>query len=317
MFRSICLCLVLASAIAAQQPAQAVPSNQAVAKFADGTIVPVTLLIDTLEVQTAYGKMAIPLAEVRRIEFGLRPDAQTEAQIDAEIRKLNSNVYLERDAASKALVAHGRLAWPSLRRATRAGNAEVASRAAEAVQKIAATVPANLLSDREEDMVHTVRFTVLGRIAPEAIKAHSPHFGEVHLKLRDLLQLHLRSGRGLTEVVLDAARNGSALDQWFETEITLYHGQQLVVSAEGKVDLWPQAPGQYLATPRGSNTAGKGGKFLAGALIGRFGESGKEFLIGERFDGTAPEEGKLYLLIVPSPWNNASIGQYQVKISTR
>ena len=55
---------------------------------------------------------------------------------------------------------------------------------------------------------------------------------------------------------------------------------------------------------------------MAGSLIGKIGENGKAFYIGDRFEGPATEEGKLYLQIVPSPWNNASTGTYRVRINT-
>ena len=55
---------------------------------------------------------------------------------------------------------------------------------------------------------------------------------------------------------------------------------------------------------------------MAGTLLGRVGENGKVFVIGERYDNVPGEEGKLYLHIVPSPWNNASSGTYQVHITT-
>jgi hypothetical protein len=71
-----------------------------------------------------------------------------------------------------------------------------------------------------------------------------------------------------------------------------------------------------MAAPKGYNTAGKGGQFMAGALIAKIGESGKAFYVGDRFEGAATEEGKLYLHIVPSPWNNASTGTYRVRIQT-
>ena len=54
---------------------------------------------------------------------------------------------------------------------------------------------------------------------------------------------------------------------------------------------------------------------MAGALIGKVGEHGKAFLIGERFDGVPNEEGKLFLQIVSTAWNNASSGSYRVRIA--
>jgi hypothetical protein len=71
-----------------------------------------------------------------------------------------------------------------------------------------------------------------------------------------------------------------------------------------------------MAAPKGYNTAGKGGQFMAGALVAKIGEHGKAFFVGERYEGTANEDGRLYLHIVPSPWNNASTGTYRVRVQT-
>jgi hypothetical protein len=92
--------------------------------------------------------------------------------------------------------------------------------------------------------------------------------------------------------------------------------QQFRIHATGQVDLWPQTPGQYVASPKGFQTVGKGGQFQAAALIAKVGEHGKAFNVGEQYQGSAAEEGRLYLLIVPSPWNNASTGRYSVRIQT-
>ena len=39
-------------------------------------------------------------------------------------------------------------------------------------------------------------------------------------------------------------------------------------------------------------------------------------MIGERYEANATEEGKLYLQIIPSPWNNASSGSYRIRALT-
>jgi hypothetical protein len=193
---------------------------------------------------------------------------------------------------------------------------EVAYRAAGLIKQISERVAPELLKMREEDVIHAAEFTVIGKISSQTLKAHSPHFGDVSLKLSELRTMHMRQHGGKSELIVDAGKHGSALDQWCDTGISVDAAQRLVVTAEGQVDLWPQGPGQYMAAPKGYNTAGKGGQFMAGALIGRIGESGKAFYIGERYDGTANDEGRLYLLIVPSPWNNASSGQYRVRVQT-
>jgi hypothetical protein len=48
--------------------------------------------------------------------------------------------------------------------------------------------------------------------------------------------------------------------------------------------------------------------------MGRIGEDGAAFVIGERYADTPRRSGTLFLHIIPSPWNNASSGSYQVRI---
>lgn len=310
--------LVLWAALAlpcsAQAPARLARPCQAEVRFSDGSLVRMLLLQDTVEVQTRYGKLTIPLAEVRRIEFGLHVPEPVDQQITQSIKQLGSDLFKEREGATRELLQVGHWACLPLQRASRSTDHEVATRAASLLRQLSDRVPAELLRLKEDDVIHTAEFTVVGRIASPTLRAQSPHFGELALKLSDLRTLHLRHQGGSLELIVDASKHGSEVDQWLDTGVVVDPSQRLTVSGEGQIDLWPQGPGQYLATPRGFNTTGKGGNFLAGALVGRVGETGKTFLIGERFEGTPGEEGKFYLHIVPSPWNNASTGNFRVRI---
>ena len=63
----------------AQQPAASKESSPKIAevRFGDGSVVRMTLLQDQLEVMTRYGKLSIPITEIRRVEFGLHiPDGR-------------------------------------------------------------------------------------------------------------------------------------------------------------------------------------------------------------------------------------------------
>jgi len=163
--------------------------------------------------------------------------------------------------------------------------------------------------------VQTAEFPIVGRAMTETIKAESAHFGELSLKLSDLRNLFVRGPNTENEWTVDAAKHGSAPDQWFDTGIVVDATQRLTLLGEGHVDLWPQGPGQYLTTPKGYTAAGKGGAFMAGALIAKIGAAGKPFLVGDRYEGTPSEEGRLFLHIVPSPWNNASAGTFRVRMT--
>ena len=314
---ALSLALAVSSRSLAQQSTTS-PSRPSIAevRFGDGSVVRMTLLQETVEVQTKYGKLAIPLSDIRRVEFGLHVPPEVNQQIASSIKRLASEVYKERDGATKELVQVGHFAFPSLQKASKSSDQEVSYRAVSLIKQITERTSPELLKLREEDVIHTAEFTVIGKITAQTLKAHSPHFGEVALKLSELRTMHVRQHGGKSDLVVDAIKHGSALDQWCDTGITVDAAQRVVVTGEGQVDLWPQGPGQYIAAPKGYNTAGKGGQFMAGALVGKIGENGKAFYVGERFEGVVNEEGKLYLQIIPSPWNNASTGQYRVRIQT-
>ncbi|MSQ96152.1 MAG: hypothetical protein EXR98_16585 [Gemmataceae bacterium] len=316
----LALALSLVVAVSTRSLAQEKPvptrPNLVEVRFGDGSVVRMTLLEANLEVQTKYGKLTIPVSDVRRVEFGLHVPHDVNQQISQSIKRLASDVYKERDGASKDLIQVGHFAFPSLQKASKSGDTEVAYRAVSVIKQISERVAPELLRLREEDVIHTAEFTIIGTITSQTLKASSPHFGKVPLKLSELRTMHMKHHGGKQDLVVDAAKYGSALDQWCDAGVVVDAGQRLVVTGEGQVDLWPQGPGQYMAAPKGYNTAGKGGQFMAGALIGRIGENGKAFFIGERFDGSIAEEGRLYLQIIPSPWNNASTGQFRVRVQT-
>jgi len=291
-------------------------SNLAEVRLGDGSLVRMTILQDNLDVMTKFGKLTIPFQEIRRIDFGLHLAEGVSDKIDTAIKQLGSDAFRDRDEAAKELVLMGGLAFPSLQRASRHPDLEVAQRAVHVMKRIGEKVSAEQLRMKEEDVINTYDFPVVGRVMSSSIKIHSVHFGDVTLKLSDLRTLHMRGNAGDSEVSVDATRYGSAADQWLDTAILVDSTHRLLIIADGQVDLWPQGPGQYMCGPKGYNTAGKGTSFMAGTLLGKIGETGKTFVVGERYDSANGEEGKLFLNIAPSPWNNASNGAYTVRIST-
>lgn len=289
--------------------------NLAEVRFCDGSLVRMTLLQDDLEIMTKYGKLTVPFRDVRRIDFGLHLPEGVGEHIDHSIKQLGSETYKDRDEAVKHLVHFGALAYPFVQRASNNPDPEISQRASGVLKRIAdKTAPENLRI-KEEDFVQTLEFPIIGHIVHPVIKAHSSHFGVLSLKLSDLRTLFVRGATSENELVVDAVKFGSSPDQWLNSGVIVDPSQRLVIIGEGQVDLWPQGPGQYVTGPKGYSTAGKGGTFMAGALIGKIGENGKAFMIGERYEGTPTEEGRVYLQIVPSPWNNASSGSFRVRIA--
>lgn len=72
LFRSALAGLVLAAGLGlAQESTRKEPAHLAEVRFNDGSLVRMTILQDDLEVMTKYGKLTIPLKDIRRIDLGL------------------------------------------------------------------------------------------------------------------------------------------------------------------------------------------------------------------------------------------------------
>ena len=98
-------------------------------RFADDSTVKAALLEKHVEIVTRYGKLTVPVEEVRKIELGLRIPEETAKRIDAAITRLGSQEFAQREAATAELLELREQAYPALQQAARSTDAEVARRA--------------------------------------------------------------------------------------------------------------------------------------------------------------------------------------------
>lgn len=293
------------------------PPNEVEVRFGDGSVVRMLLLQENLEVATRYGKLNVPAKEIQRIEFGVHIPDKVNKQVEEAIKRLGSDTFKDREAAANELVALGRNAYPALRLALKNPDLEVV-RSAEAVMKrIREKVPAEQLEFKDQDIIQTLDFTIAGRIETTSIQARSEHFGDIQLKIADLRAIRWMAAGTEKEVSVDSTIHGGPDEQWLDTGVTLNPNINLKIAATGEVDLRAgDSPRQFITGPTGSRNFGRNNnKFLPGALIGRIGENGTPFLIGERYEEKITREGKLYLRINSGPWgDNQANGSFKVKI---
>jgi hypothetical protein len=298
------------------------PSEPAEAevRFLDGSVVRMFIMQDTLEVTTPYGKLNIPTRDIQHIDVGVHLPEGMEAKVAQCIEQLNNDNYKMREAALKQLVTWGPYAYPQLYQATKADEPEVAKRASTAVERIRAKYPPQRLRTRGHDIIVTPTFTVVGRITTPLLKAKSENFGELTLELPKVRVIRWMNAAFETQLTVDAEKYGSLPDTWYDTGFEVQSGVKLVITATGSINLWPQGGnnGGYMTTARGyGNAGGQGGNFRPGTLLAKIGFDGPVFAVTDNYEGMPTRDGKLYLHIVPSPWNNASAGSYQVKILPR
>jgi hypothetical protein len=322
----LCTCgliasLLVASPALAQAGKKKGPApNEVEVRLADGSRVRMTILQDSLEMVTKFGKLTVPTIDIRRIEFGIRPPEAVAKKIDDAIKRLGGESFKEREAAATELVAVGAPAYIALYRASKSTDLEVAQRSKAALERVRQKVPENQLRVRDDDMIQTAEFTMVGRISTPTIKANTAIFGEAQLKVTDLRAIRWLGCMAEVEISVDASKYATG-STWMDTGVELSLEDEMVLAASGQVDLNPGNGGQFLTGPNGTNQwGGRGGNasHMPGALLGRIGDNGPVFVVGENYKGTAKREGKLFLQIVPSPWfgnGMISSGAYKVNIT--
>jgi hypothetical protein len=293
------------------------PPELAEVRMADGSAVRMTLTQSVVEITTRYGKLEVPVGDVRRIEFGFRYPDGVLPRIEASARQLDATDPRDREAAVQGLLEYRELSYPTLKRLAGGTDAELAKRAAEVIRKLEEKVGADRLKVKDLDTIHATEFTLAGRIEAPTLKARTTYFGEVTVQVSELRTIRFLGGTGgEAELVVEAAKYAAlSQDVWLDTEVDVADGAAVEIQAAGIVDLWPQG-GNYKvgpdAMPRmGTSPDGN----PSGMLLGRIGEKGKVFQVGAKYSGTPSESGRLYLRIACSPWNNASTGSYTVKIN--
>jgi hypothetical protein len=302
--------------------------------FLNGSTVRMILQSDKLEIATPYGPLAVPSTEIRAIDFGLHFPDGVDVRIKEAVKNLGGGSnFRDRDQATKALMELGPYSYPAAFEASRSGDPEVARRAKDIVKQLQAKHPKKDLKTSAEDRVITPTFTIVGRILTPTLKAKAELFGDVTLPVARMRGLRSFAGAGQeVDVVIDASKYAN-VGQWLETDFKVDGRSTLVITARGQVDTWPQQGGQFIVGPNGLQGRNGGqqimlvaGRKLAGAinghtyggaLLGKVGEDGVPFTIGEHYEGTLDTQGKLFLHIGPSPWNAQSSGSYEVKIARK
>jgi hypothetical protein len=271
----------------------------------------------SVDVTTRYGKLSVPIEDIRRIEFGVRYPQGVQARIEAAIEKLGYVDAKEREAAAQELLGHRELSYPALKRLSAGTDADLARRARDVIRKLEEKIGAEKLSLRDLDTVHANEFVVSGRIESPTFLGRTTYFGEVTVKVAELKTIRfIGNGGGVTELVIDAAKYAATTrDVWLDTDVDVHEGATLAIVAAGIVDLHPSG-GNHKVGPDAMPQQGQAPDGTpSGMLLGRIGERGKPFQIGAKYSGNVSDSGRLYLRIECSPWNKASTGSYTAMIN--
>jgi hypothetical protein len=289
--------------------------------FHNGSVVQPAVLLEAVEIDTKLGKLSVPAGEVRRIDFGFRLSAEDARKVEQLMRDLGSSRFQARDAATKALIRMGRLAYPALLAGRKNADLETSKRVEAILKDIRARVPASKLQTRLTDILRTSDSTVTGQITAATFRVRSELFGELKVPVAQLREVRSLLPGSDVNVAVDAAKYGSRTT-WLETNFEVTVGTRLEITATGEINLDPlnQINNPNLTRgvrPDGIRQLVSNEGYLPGQLLGRIGTDGPTFVVGSRHSAHPEREGKLFLRMATLIHANniRAEGSYQVRIA--
>ena len=291
----------------------------------DGSVISGELGVDQIHVDTDYGRLTVPVEALMSFRPGLESHPELGERIEKLIEQLGAVQERDREQAKRELLAVGPLAMDALRKRLDDKDAERKLRVRQTLDELmelqddAADDPslkvARPLPPRDE--VVTQRFTILGKIVEDEFELASK-YGPLRVALADVREAKRPNVGGRDEILkkVDVRGGTFAPSTWEDTGIRLERGDRVTLKAEGRLTLSPWGSNTFTG-PEGSTNHGKvpDGSPM-GALVGKVGKDGEQFVVGSDKTFTVQKPGTLLLSIAmhPSYVNNQFPGGYEIKV---
>ena len=173
----------------AAAPAAQPPAAPLEARLTDGSVIHVKLLDDNIPLATEFGKLSIPSAAIRSIDFATRIPRATAERVKAAIARLGDKDFQEREAAIAELLALDSAAYAALKAAVESPDAEVVLRADRLLAQLNTAVPEAQRENFPRDVVYAGNSQIEGTIELDSLKVETLPFGTQSLKIEMLRQL--------------------------------------------------------------------------------------------------------------------------------
>ena len=148
-----------------------------------------------IELETDYGKLLIPIADIERIDFGLRLSDETRQEDRFGDRRSRVHGFPpQANCVRRTDRSQGKI-LPGLGPAAAGKDVEASRRAQEIVDKMReALANDESLDIPPHDVIHTAHSKIAGKIAVESFQVTTKPFGDQQAKLADMRSLRAQGG---------------------------------------------------------------------------------------------------------------------------
>jgi hypothetical protein len=296
----------------------------------DGSIYNGSISIKTVDLQTDYGKLTIPLKNVTSIEVGLAPDRSNKAKLDNLITQLSNEVEETRKIAYDELL---KIKASELYVLTDFLYSDKYTPSVDnlwTLDQVISEIKSKFYLDdnlQEKDNISIDGQYLMGGIFTFPSIEIKTEFGALTIPKEKITKIEVTyvpsTGSETAKIInLPASKyiSGNANGGWYRTGINVTKGQRISISATGEVTLASLSNAKY--NPNGasgveSSYVGTGSTYPTyGQLVYKIGETGQVYTAGAKFNGAMAETGMLYISIYETVYNAANTGSYNVNIKS-
>jgi hypothetical protein len=290
----------------------------------DGSLITGKLSIKELEVETPFGKLTVPISELKSFTPGLVSHPELAKQIHDLIDGLAAPQFDTREKSQRALMKMGVALRGELEKRRHDPDTERRARIKAILDEWDEQSEADdedekpaTPSMQERDQVETSEFTAVGRIVNPTL-AITSLYGPLTVKLSDVRRGQRDVSRR-ADLRKTVGVDGSCLVTRVmkDTKVRLERGDRVTITAEGSIAMVPWGNG----ATSGPDGAGNYGWYIpqqipSGALVGVIGSGESVFKLGSKSSFKAEKNGVLRLgIAMQTDYANQNFpGRYTVKI---
>jgi len=281
--------------------------------LSDGSVISGKLKITALEIDTRFGRLSVPIEQIRYIKPGLDSRPKLREQVSGWLEQIASSNVEERKAASAQLTKLGPMVLQLLTELKHDASAVRAAEARAIIERIQENLDREMIDASDlttQDVVATSAFTITGKIVPKSFALDSD-FGDLNMALADVMKADRDTGEPEEErKSLSVSQDNFVTRTMKSSGLRVTKGDRITIKASGQLSMtrW----GNAVATPEGASNTGWyiSGKMYNGALCMRIGSSGQITKVGSNLSVTATESGILHLGIAMNPRYASDSYQY-------
>ena len=295
----------------------------------DGNVVSGTSnSVTSVQLNTAYGKLDIPIKDVSSLTFGITADDGDKTKIINLIKQMSDPADDKRQAAYDELVKMPIGSIPVINdyiygKDYQAGeNTDFTPEGALTELKSTYGVEENF-SDKDVATIDN-DYTMGGIFNLKAVDLKT-EYGDLNVPKDKIKQMEISvydelSGDKNFKVPANKNISGNTDGGWLNTGIKIKSGQKLNITASGELVLQSLSGNKY--NPDGAANSTSGSDYTStyptyGNLVYKIGDTGETIKAGSKYSGVAKESGTLYLAIYETVYNATNTGSYNVKISIK